>query len=65
MTLKPLSNNLILRRSETKEQTTPSGLLLSASPPKPRRGTVIAAGPGRLLSIRRRRADRSPSRVTS
>lgn len=42
----PTSNNVVVRRDPAKEQLTKSGLLLSATPEKPHRGTVVAAGPG-------------------
>jgi chaperonin GroES len=46
--LKPLSDRLVVEPQE-KEEKTPSGIILpEMAKEKPQKGTVLAAGPGRI-----------------
>ena len=49
MNLKPLGDRVVIKPSE-KEEKTKSGILLpDTAKEKPQEGTIIAAGPGRIL----------------
>ena len=55
MKIKPLGDRIVVRRA-TSEETTRGGIVLPDSAKnKPQRGTVIAAGPGKLLKDGSRR----------
>jgi chaperonin GroES len=48
MTLKPLSDRIVVRQSDAEEKTASGILLPDAAKEKPTKGKVIAVGPGRL-----------------
>ena len=48
MKVKPLSDRLIVRRSEPEEKTEAGIILPDTAKNKPQRGKVLAAGPGKL-----------------
>ncbi len=48
-TLKPLADRVVVERLLPQEKTTGGIVLPDTAKDKPREGTVIAAGPGRLL----------------
>ena len=55
MKLKPLGDRIVVRR-ESAEETTRGGIVLpDAAKNKPQRGTIVAAGPGKLLKDGTRR----------
>ena len=56
MKLKPLGDRIIVRRTEAAETTTGGIILPDNAKQKPQRGTVLAAGPGKLLKDGTRRA---------
>jgi chaperonin GroES len=47
--LKPLGDRVIVERTAPQEKTSGGIVIPDAAKDKPREGTVIAAGPGRLL----------------
>lgn len=47
--LKPLADRVIVERTTPQEKTSGGIVLPDAAKDKPREGTVIAAGPGRLM----------------
>lgn len=47
--LKPLRDKVVVERSEAEEKTAGGILLPDTAKDKPKQGTVIAAGPGRVL----------------
>lgn len=48
MKLKPLSNNVLIKRDKPEEKTKGGLILPDQAQTKPRRGTVVAMGPGKL-----------------
>ena len=49
MAVKPLDDRVLIKQNEA-EETTAGGIVLpDAAKEKPQRGTVVAAGPGKLL----------------
>jgi chaperonin GroES len=48
-TLRPLDDRLVVTPSQAEEKTSGGILLPDAAKQKPQQGTVIAAGPGKLL----------------
>lgn len=44
--LRPLGNNLILRRAAAEERTRGGIIIAESAQARPHRGTVVAAGPG-------------------
>jgi chaperonin GroES len=55
MKLKPLGDRIIVRRTEAAETTAGGIILPDNAKQKPQRGTVLAAGPGKLLKDGTRR----------
>ena len=55
MKLKPLGDRIIVRRTEAAETTAGGIILPDNAKQKPQRGTVLAAGPGKLLKDGSRR----------
>lgn len=50
MSIRPLFDRVVIRRTEMKPAVTPSGLVLPGSAVEiPNTGTVVACGPGRAL----------------
>ena len=47
--LKPLRDKVVVERSEAEEKTAGGIVLPDTAKDKPKQGTVIAAGPGRVL----------------
>lgn len=47
--LKPLRDKVIVERAEAEEKTAGGILLPDTAKDKPKQGTVVAAGPGRVL----------------
>ena len=47
--LKPLRDKVVVERSEAEEKTTGGIVLPDTAKDKPKEGTVIAVGPGRVL----------------
>ncbi len=47
--LKPLRDKVVVERSEAEEKTTGGIVLPDTAKDKPKQGTVIAVGPGRVL----------------
>ena len=56
--LKPLSDRVVVKMQEA-EETTKSGIILTASKEKPQIAEVIEVGPGKVLSGFVRKIDRS------
>src|SRR5947208_15559149 len=55
MRVKPLGDRIIVRREESAETTAGGIILPDNARQKPQRGTVLAAGPGKLLKDGTRR----------
>ena len=55
MKIKPLSDRVVVRRTEATEKTAGGILLPDAAKEKPQKGTVLAVGPGRMLKDGTRR----------
>ena len=55
MKLKPLGDRIIVRRTEAAETTAGGIILPDNAKQKPQKGTVLAAGPGKLLKDGSRR----------
>ena len=55
MKLKPLGDRIIVRRTEAAETTAGGIILPDNAKQKPQKGTVLAAGPGKLLKDGTRR----------
>ncbi len=55
MKLKPLSDRIIVQRSEAQDKTAGGVYLPDAAKNKPQRGKVLAAGPGKILKDGSRR----------
>src|SRR6516162_52691 len=55
MNIKPLGDRIVLRREEPEEKTAGGIVLPDSAKNKPQRGTVLAAGPGKLLKDGSRR----------
>lgn len=49
MALKPLRDKVVVERSEAEEKTAGGIVLPDTAKDKPKQGTVIAVGPGRVL----------------
>lgn len=47
--LKPLSDRIVVRRSEAEEKTSGGIVLPDSAKDKPKQGAVVAVGPGRVL----------------
>lgn len=48
MNLRPLSNNVLIKRDKPEEKTKGGLILPDQAQTKPRRGTIVAVGPGKL-----------------
>jgi len=48
MNLKPLGDRVIVKQAQAEEKTASGIILADASQEKPQRGTVLAAGPGKV-----------------
>ena len=55
MRLKPLGDRIIVRRTEASEKSAGGVIIPDTAKQKPQRGTVLAAGPGKLLKDGTRR----------
>ena len=55
MKVKPLGDRIVVRREEAAETTAGGIVLPETAKGKPQRGTVVAAGPGKLLKDGTRR----------
>jgi chaperonin GroES len=59
MTIRPLGNNLFIRRAPAEEQSRGGIIIPDTAQKRPHRGTVVAAGPG----VRNDRGDLVPNEV--
>ncbi len=55
MKIKPLGDRIVVRRASAEESTRGGIVLPDSAKNKPQRGTVVAAGPGKLLKDGTRR----------
>jgi chaperonin GroES len=56
MAVKPLDDRVLVKQSEAEERTAGGIVLPDTAKEKPQRGTVIAAGPGKMLDDGKRAA---------
>ena len=56
MNIRPLSDRIVVQRSESQGKTAGGILLPDSAKDKPQRGKVLAVGPGRMLKDGSRRA---------
>lgn len=55
MKIKPLGDRIVIRRASSEEATRGGIVLPESAKNKPQRGTILAAGPGKLLKDGTRR----------
>ncbi len=55
MRIKPIGDRIVVRRQPSQEKTVGGILLPDSAKNKPQRGTVLAAGPGKLMKDGTRR----------
>jgi chaperonin GroES len=56
LNLKPLDDRVVVKQSEAEERTAGGIVLPDTAKEKPQRGTVVAAGPGKMLDSGKRGA---------
>jgi chaperonin GroES len=56
MTIKPLEDRIVIKRSEPETKTAGGIILTESAQEKPQQGTVLAVGPGRQLENGQRAA---------
>jgi chaperonin GroES len=56
LNLKPLDDRVVVKQSEAEERTAGGIVLPDSAKEKPQRGTVMAAGPGKMLDSGKRGA---------
>lgn len=50
MTIRPLSDRVLVKRLENEEKTSPGGIIIpDTAKEKPQEGEVVAVGPGKML----------------